>query len=169
MEIETFNQMVMNLRSRLLRVAATLEGGDVEAEDFVQETFLRLWTMRQRLDSHPNIEALATKIVKGIAIDHWRHRQHECAEGEHPKELATEQGSNATKDDMELIRLIVDHLPPLQRQIFRLKDIDGYENEEIAKICGCTPEALRQNLSRARRRIQKEFIRLTTGGNKICK
>ena len=56
--------MVMSLRSRLLRVAATLEGGDVEAEDFVQETFLRLWAMRQRLDSHPNIEALATKTRK---------------------------------------------------------------------------------------------------------
>ena len=37
------------------------------------------------------------------------------------------------KDDMELIKMIVDHLPPLQQQIFRLKDIDGYENEEIAK------------------------------------
>nr|WP_234397472.1 sigma factor [Prevotella aurantiaca] len=43
MEIETFNKMVVSLRSRLLRVAATLEGGDVEAEDFVQETFLRMW------------------------------------------------------------------------------------------------------------------------------
>ncbi|MBF1385454.1 RNA polymerase sigma factor [Prevotella aurantiaca] len=169
MEIETFNKMVVSLRSRLLRVAATLEGGDVEAEDFVQETFLRMWAMRHKLDHHPNVEALALKIIKGIAIDHWRHRKLESAEGEHPKELATESGSMATKDDMELIKMIVDHLPPLQQQIFRLKDIDGYENEEIAKICGCSAEAVRQNLSRARRRIQKEFIRLTNIEEKICK
>lgn len=109
------------------------------------------------------------KIIKGIAIDHWRHRKLESAEGEHPKELATEPGSMTAKDDMELIKMIVDHLPPLQQQIFRLKDIDGYENEEIAKICGCSPEAVRQNLSRARRRIQKEFIRLTNIEEKICK
>ena len=77
--------MVVSLRSRLLRVAATLEGGDVEAEDFVQETFLRMWAMRHKLDHHPNVEALALKIIKGIAIDHWRHRKLESAEGEHPR------------------------------------------------------------------------------------
>lgn len=169
MEIEVFNQTVVSLRGRLLKVAASLEDGDVEAEDFVQETFLRLWAMRHQLDTHPNIEALAVKTIKGIAIDHWRHRQHECAEREHTREIVVEQESLAAKDDMELIGLIVGHLPPLQQQIFRLKDVEGYENEEIAKICGCTPDALRQNLSRARRRIQKEFIRLTTGGMKICK
>lgn len=169
MEIEAFNQTIVSLRSRLLRVAATLEGGDVEAEDFVQETFLRMWAMRSRLDAHPNPEALAVRIIKGIAIDHWRHRQFECAEREHSEEFFAEPSNPVGKDDMELIRLIVDRLPPLQRQVFRLKDIDGYENREIARICGCTEEALRQNLSRARRRIQKEVIRLTIGGNKICR
>lgn len=169
MEVETFSQMAINLRSRLLKVAATLEGGDAEAEDFVQETFLRMWAMRQKLDAHTNIEALAIKIIKGVAIDHWRHRKIECAESNRPKELVTELEQTDGKDDMELIQYIVDHLPPLQQQVFRLKEIDGYENEEIAKICNCKPEALRQNLSRARRYIQKEFIRLTTERRTICK
>ena len=166
MEIETFSQMAINLRSRLLKVAATLEGGDAEAEDFVQETFLRMWAMRQKLDAHTNIEALAIKIIKGVAIDHWRHRKIECAESNRPKELVAELEQT---DGKELIQYIVDHLPPLQQQVFRLKEIDGYENEEIAKICNCKPEALRQNLSRARRYIQKEFIRLTTERRTICK
>lgn len=85
------------------------------------------------------------------------------------KELVAELEQTDGKDDMELIQYIVDHLPPLQQQVFRLKEIDGYENEEIAKICNCKPEALRQNLSRARRYIQKEFIRLTTERRTICK
>ncbi len=169
MEIEEFSQIAINLRSRLLKVAATLEGGDAEAEDFVQETYLRMWAMRQKLDTHTNLEALAIKIIKGVAIDHWRHRKMECAESNRPKELAAEQEWTDGKDDMELIQDIVDHLPPLQQQVFRLKEIDGYENEEIAKICNCKPEALRQNLSRARRHIQKEFIRLTTGRIKKCR
>ena len=63
MEIEEFSQIAINLRSRLLKVAATLEGGDAEAEDFVQETYLRMWAMRQKLDTHTNLEALAIKVL----------------------------------------------------------------------------------------------------------
>ena len=58
--------------------------------------------------------------------------------------------------------MLVDRLPPLQRQIFRLKEIEDLESGEIMQICGCSADALRQNLSRARRRIQAEFIRITT-------
>lgn len=166
MEIEEFNKQVVSLQGQLLRQARTLEGGDAEAEDFVQETFLRLWVIHERLDNHPNIEALATKTLKGIAIDHWRHRKLECAEADYHKEMIVEAESIEAKNDMELIKLIVNHLPPLQQQIFRLKDISGYENEEIIQICGCTAEALRQNLSRARRRIQREFVKLTMERNK---
>ncbi|WP_242401818.1 RNA polymerase sigma factor [Prevotella disiens] len=71
MEIEQFNRIVTNLQASLLRQARTLEGGDADANDFVQETFLRLWTMRERLDKHQNIEALAMATLKHIAIDHW--------------------------------------------------------------------------------------------------
>ena len=60
-----------------------------------------------------------------------------------------------------MIRLIVDHLPPLQGRLFRMKEIEGYGNEEIMQITGCTPESLRQNLSRARRKIIADFAKLT--------
>ena len=65
------------------------------------------------------------------------------------------------KDEADLIRIIVEHLPELQRQIFKMKEIDGYDNSEIMQITGCTAESLRQNLSRARRRIREDFIKLT--------
>ncbi len=44
----------------------------------------------------------------------------------------------------------------------RMKEMEGYEADEIMAITGCTSESLRQNLSRARRRIREEFIRITT-------
>lgn len=45
---------------------------------------------------------------------------------------------------MELIDLIVGYLPPLQQQIFRMKEIEGYEKEEIMLVTGCSNESLRQ-------------------------
>lgn len=59
------------------------------------------------------------------------------------------------------MRRIVDTLPALQRMIFRMKEIEGYDASEIMQITGCSAENLRKNLSRARMRIREEFVRLT--------
>ncbi|MBQ7869346.1 MAG: sigma-70 family RNA polymerase sigma factor [Prevotella sp.] len=69
---------------------------------------------------------------------------------------------DSAEDDIRLIERIVNALPPLQSRIFRMKEMEGYEADEIMAITGCTPESLRQNLSRARRRIREEFLRITT-------
>ena len=62
---------------------------------------------------------------------------------------------------MEVIEFIIDNLPPLQQKIFRMKEIEGYEKEEIMLLTGCTDESLRQNLSRARKKIREQFIKMT--------
>ena len=64
-------------------------------------------------------------------------------------------------DEISLIRTIVEHLPPLQQKLFKMKEIEGYESAEIMKITGCSAESLRQNLSRARRKILADFAKLT--------
>lgn len=64
---------------------------------------------------------------------------------------------------MRLVGRIVDQLPPLQRQIFRMKEIEGYEMEEIMQIVGCSADNLRKNLSRARLRIREVYMRIMKG------
>lgn len=48
-----------------------------------------------------------------------------------------------------------------QARIFRMKEIEGYDSKEIMQITGCSAESLRQNLSRARRKILSDFTKLT--------
>jgi RNA polymerase sigma-70 factor (ECF subfamily) len=76
------------------------------------------------------------------------------------KDIATTDNTVELKDEISIIRSIVDTLPPLQAQVFRMKEIEGYENEELIKIIGCSPDSLRQNLSRARKKIREEFIKI---------
>ena len=161
MNVERFSHQVVSLREQLLRKAMSFRSEDADAEDLVQETFLRLWTIRDRLDDHPNVEALALKTLRGIALDHWRHRQHELEQPRQRQERVASEEGTEVRDELEIITSIVDRLPPLQRQIFRMKEIEGLESGEIMQICGCSADALRQNLSRARKRIQAEFIRIT--------
>ena len=62
------------------------------------------------------------------------------------------------KDEFRLMREIIDSLPTLQRTIIRMKDIEEYETEEIAEITGCNAEAIRSNLSRARKKVREVYL-----------
>ena len=64
MELETFIIKVVPLREKLLVYAARLGGEQVEAEDIVQDVFLKLWSIREKLDEYHRVEALAFTITK---------------------------------------------------------------------------------------------------------
>ncbi len=155
MTAKEFNIRMMPLRPKLLMQAQRLAGNDNTAEDLVQETMLRLWEMRQQLKAHPNIEALAMTILRNKHTDYWRRRQKE-QRLEH-EDIPTDE----IHDELELISIIIGQLPPLQQQVFRMKEVEGYAKEEIMLVTGCTDESLRQNLSRARRKIKELFIKLS--------
>jgi len=160
MDIETFTKKIMPIRRHLINKARAMTGDNSRAEDLVQEVMLKLWSIRSDIARHPNPAALAMTILTNKARDEWR-RQREYATTKKAAEPSAEDHSTETHSDMELIRQIVDRLPPLQQKIFKMKEIEGYEAEEIISITGCSPDALRQSLSRARRTIKEGFIKLS--------
>lgn len=160
MTIKEFNQRFVSLRPELEAVAKAMAGNGDDAEDAVQETLLRLWVRRDSLDGHPNHRALAMASLRNIIRDKWRKDQHKAtAHGERLENVGMESPP-MFNDEMETIRYIVDHLPPLQATVFRMKEIEGYDSKEIIAITGCSEANLRQLLSRARRKIREEFVRL---------
>lgn len=159
MNAEEFSRMMMPRRARLLQRASELSGDADIAEDLVQEVMLRLWEIRHQLPRHPNVEALALTLLRNKWNDYWRRKQLVVTD---EKLVGRYTGTSNTCDDVELIGQIVESLPPLQQKIFRMKEIEGYEKEEIMLVTGCTDDSLRQNLSRARRKIRELFIKITT-------
>lgn len=160
MDITTFNDNIAPMRQMLMNKARSMTNDESLAEDMVQETMLKLWSIRSELTKHPNTAALAVTILRNKMYDHQRKRR-EYAINERSPERGTEDNRAEANSDIELIKRIADSLPTLQREIFRMKEIEGYEAEEIIAITGCSPEALRQNLSRARRKIREEFVKLS--------
>lgn len=161
MKPEEFNRIIIPMRDELKGLARKLTGDDYSAEDLVQEVMLKLWSMRITLDRYENKRALAMTMLRNKYSDQWRHNRLENGKAA-TYSLTDDNWHRAeVKDEADLIRLIVEHLPELQRQMFKMKEIEGYESSEIMKITGCTAENLRQNLSRARRKIRKDFIKIT--------
>ena len=158
-----FNHKVLPMRDRLKGYAARLSGNDDDAEDIVQEVMLRLWNMRQRLGDGDSVVSLAFTIAHNLWVDKCRSVKTATQPGAELDNLPVVDASVEERDEVRLIRQIVDALPPLQRQLFKMKEIEGYESEEIMQITGCSADNLRRNLSRARLKIRDTYMKMMKG------
>lgn len=161
MELKQFKIDVLLLRDKLLNYARKLTEDPSDAEDAVQEIMLKLWNMRQKLDEYQSIEALAMTMTHHLCMDIWRAKRPDSLSLEQvqaPSQSATPERLLEEKDEFRLIREIIDSLPTLQRTIIQMKDVQEYETEEIAEITGCSAEAIRSNLSRARKKVRDIYL-----------
>ena len=161
MELKQFKIDVLPLRDKLLNYARKLTEDPSDAEDAVQEIMLKLWNMRQKLDEYKSIEALAMKMTHHLCMDIWRAKRPDSLSLEQvqaPSQSATPERLLEEKDEFRLMRKIIDSLPTLQRTIIQMKDVQEYETEEIAEITGCSAEAIRSNLSRARKKVRDIYL-----------
>ena len=128
----------------------------------VQEIFLKLWQIREKLDGYNSVEALAVQVVKNLALD--KLKQHR-PEGTDIALLSLDSGTRNPAEELEQhdtvarIRWLISKLPSLQQTIIRMKDVEGYELAEIAEITGTQVEAVRVNLSRARKKIREQLMK----------
>lgn len=161
MTTQEFEIFAARSRPRLLITARNILSNVDEAEDVVQDALIKLYSMRDRLSEYRNIEALATVVVKHLALNvlrsHHRHRTTELNERVlHSEELPADNRID------ELLKAI-DSLPSKQQMILRMKHIDGMEVEEIASAVQMSHDAIYQNLSRARRAILEQFKQRKNG------
>ena len=160
MERQEFEIEAKRMRPVLLRLAERYMENADDAEDVIQEVLLKLWFLRERLDNYRSIDALAVVVTKHLCINSMRKRRMETVILE--ESLGMEGGEIP---DMKVIEeegmqeILQATLPDLQQSVLRMKHIEGFEVEEIARLLGSTSVAVRTNLSRARKKIYEQFRR----------
>jgi RNA polymerase sigma factor (sigma-70 family) len=147
-------------RDHLTRVAYRMLGSTSEAEDAVQEAWLRL--SRSDADAVANLGGWLTTVVARVCLDQLRTRR---AQREQPldewapepvvrlEEGPEEQALLADSVGVALL-VVLETLTPAERLAFVLHDMFAVPFSEIAEILERTPEAVRQLASRARRRVR---------------
>lgn len=132
-----------------------------DAEDAVQEVMLKLWNIRRKLDEYNSVEALAMTMTRNACMDVWRSKRPDTLSldvVQKASPVATPERLLEEKDELLLMKGIIESLPPLQQTIIRMKDVEEYETDEIAEITGCGQEAIRSNLSRARKKVRELYL-----------
>jgi RNA polymerase sigma factor (sigma-70 family) len=149
-------------RGRLRGVAYRLLGSMAEAEDAVQETWIRV--SRADASEVDNLGGWLTTIVARVALNMLRARnirREEPYEGHLPDPVVILDGELRPEEEALLadsvglaLLVVLDSLGPAERLAFVLHDVFQLPFEEIAPMVGRTPAAARQLASRARRRVQ---------------
>jgi len=149
-------------RAHLRAVAYRMLGSVNEADDAIQETWLRL--SRSDAGAIENLGGWLTTVVARVCLDMLRSRssrREEPITGDAPEPIARGQAGNDPEGEALLadsvgiaLLVILDRLAPAERLAFVLHDMFDVPFEEIADIVGRSADAARQLASRARRRVQ---------------
>jgi RNA polymerase sigma-70 factor (ECF subfamily) len=162
MNQEQFKKEIAPLRNRLVAYAQHLTDNKDDAEDVTQEVFLKLWFIQNKLDDYKDIPALAFTIAKHLSLNMIKHKKTECEDLDEQwrsEDLSPLQELE-NKDEIERLLVFIDSLPDLQQSILLMKHVEGLETEEIASLSGCSIEAVRMNLSRARKKVRELFFKM---------
>jgi len=162
MTIESFKIEVLPLKNKLYRLAKRLLENVQEAEDVVQEVFLRLWARRDRLDELKSIEAFAMTITKNLSLDKLKskgYRSDELTERNEQVMNTTPYKSLELNDSYKKVLTIIDALPEQQKLIIHMRDIEDYDYDEIADIMKLSVNTIRVNLSRARKKVRETLTK----------
>lgn len=165
MKPDIFRTEVLPLRGKLIHTAYKLLEERQDAEDAVQEVFIKLWNMREKLYNYESVEAFAITVIKNHCIDKLRIRDRSVPLEDEMYRRACPDNPYLQlerKNTEDVLKAIIEGLPALQQAIIKLKDVEEYELNEIAEITGTNVEAVRVNLSRARKKVREEYIRLTS-------
>ncbi len=161
MEASAFKQRFMPHWRHLFWTAWRLTGNSQDAEDLVQEAFLKLWTKRDALGNIENDEAYLTTFVTNLFRDQRRRRRLAMADSTE-ETLAVADESNLVKrieerEETEQVVKLIGQLPQQQRRVLTLHAVEELSPKEIETQTGLTAVNIRSLLSRARKNIKQKL------------
>jgi len=152
-----FQRIVDGTSEKLVRLAARMLGNVVDAEDVVQEAYVKAYRALTtgEFDGRANVSTWLYRIVTNQAIDAMRGR----ARRPKPTDTADESTSDLASAEQKLalaeLSDWMSELPPDQRATLVLKAVEGMTSPEIAEVLQCSEGAVEQRLVRARAALRK--------------
>ncbi len=157
-----FLTVVLPFKDKLYRLAKRLLISTEEAQDATQEVILKLWKGKVKIASCKNVEAFAMTMTKNYCFDRLKSKQAKTLKIVHSNytdDNASLQKQIEINDSINWVEKLIENLPPKQRLIIQLRDIEHYQISEIAVLLNNKETAIRVNLSRARKTIKEQLIK----------
>ena len=154
-EAKKFKRTILPFQPAMQQTAKRLLGDRAEAEDAVQDSMIRLWEIRDRIEDDRNVEAFCITLVKRHCIDLLRKRQATVPLDEAVLMGVETESAAQIEERYRRMKAEVRRLPLQQRKAVLLKFVQGKENQEIAERLHVSMNNLYVILSRAQKALRK--------------
>jgi RNA polymerase sigma-70 factor (ECF subfamily) len=168
-DVTAFEKIVKYHQSYAYAVAFRFLYDEDDAEDIVQESFIRIWNHLQDFDPKMKFTTWMYKIIVNLCYDKAKSNKRRISvfarlNGNSFKDDCIEnidiERDLTNKETVALIKFIADGLSEKQRMIFLLRDIQDLTVEEVAVVTGMSDSAIKTNLFFARQNIKKKLAKL---------
>ena len=156
---DVLTESFKSLSDGLYRVAYYILESQTDAEDAVQDLFIKLWNSREQLDTVLNLKAYCTTLMKNLCIDRLRKEQRVQVMEPGP-DMAEARRVDEDYDDREKLERVmaaIERLPARQRDVMKMYVFEEMSYDEIAEKTGMTNLTLRVLLSNARKSLRNQI------------
>ncbi|WP_172374073.1 RNA polymerase sigma factor [Mesorhizobium sp. NZP2234] len=163
-EAGAFRAIIKKHNQLLYRIARGVVRNDAEAEDIVQEAYMRAFASLGSFRGDSSLATWLSRIVINEALGRLRKRRHTVAMPENPEAQIIRFPLNPSDDPertmaqrqiLALVERATDSLPDIYRMVFVARVIEGLSMEETADLLGVRPETVKTRLHRARALLRK--------------
>ncbi len=155
---KTFKQQVLVHRDRMYRLALRLLSDSMEAEDALQEVFLKMWKDRRRLQEVHKMEGWCVRVMYNHCLDRLRAKNtHQGLDDKAYQLAGTDESAVLRLERRELlarIRNLLRRLPENQAAVFHLREVEELSYQEIAEALEMNMSQVKINLFRARQQMR---------------
>lgn len=164
MNQQEFKQQFIPYHRMLFRVAFNLTGNTQDAEDLLQDTYLRIWQKRELLAQNGVNEAYLIIMMRHLHLDKIRQKTLDTSQQlKYANELSendTPESRTEREDEAFLMKDLIAHLPPRERDIMTMYLLEELSYEEMETSTGIRQGNLRQIVTRTRKRLKEQFLKI---------
>lgn len=160
---QAFADLFQKYSKKIYAVSRKLQLGHQEAEEVVQEVFLKIWRNRTNLDEDLSFNSYILTVAKSVVFKFSRKKAYHLAYEKYAlsRSLAYD---NQTEDyvvfsDMEAFsQKCLDNLPPQQRQVFMMKTRDNFSIDEISAELNLSKRTVENHFYRACKELKQQLV-----------
>ncbi len=160
-----FEELTYRMKDKLLRFSGRIMGNTPEAEDVVQEVFLKIWEKRDTMQDVLNPDAYCMTLTKNLSLDKRRSKHRRTEDIDNAISVThselTPYAAVETQDTIGKIRQYMNALPEKQKLVMHLRDIEGMSYDDIAAQLDMPMPQVKVYLHRARNAVREKMLNIS--------
>jgi len=149
-----FEELFHELYNKLCNYALRFLSSPEEAEEVVQQCFVKLWERRTSADSIKSFKSYLYKSVHNSCLNLFEHekiKRQYASEAEYKlKQIYTSEFQVSYSDDLkDKLELFIEELPEKNKEVFKLRFYEGYNTKEVSEMLQITPRTVETHVSKS--------------------